>query len=338
MLCQYDDQDAFGYSSLHQNELLLERLTDICSAVILRHANLANVCATLVEASYYNATALVDRLHRYMSRNLETIMESRLLDELPPEMIKSFAAFVRGEQIKKHPYIRNGGNMRYLETFWEDWIAEQDISTPIIPRNVGTTSKHQVPNSPGEVEKKTTPNPSLIKSQVTFEAIDDSEEIFTMDGVHNESTSSAPITVPWKSLSSTRKVDMKSIMEAEKMASTTRSGASDGNKRVLDNIARPNRTSAPIPVVHSLINSDSSKPSTSTSTTPPSRSNPTIWKQVSPSSPAGPSVLPHGSPARSVPTGRSSLSGLGRAASDLGPLIVPTKTKAPDSLRRRASG
>ena len=66
-----------------------------------------NVCSLLADASFYHAMHLVNRLQEYTAINLECLMESRLLDEMAPDLISQLACFIRSEQAKKLPISRS---------------------------------------------------------------------------------------------------------------------------------------------------------------------------------------------------------------------------------------
>ena len=44
----------------------------------------------------------------YMARNMETLLESRMLDDLPMTLIRQLASFVRERQAEKLPVTRSG--------------------------------------------------------------------------------------------------------------------------------------------------------------------------------------------------------------------------------------
>ncbi|TFY58443.1 hypothetical protein EVJ58_g6418 [Rhodofomes roseus] len=88
------------------NELHLDRLMFLCSEVILKRVNVLNVCAVLSDASFYHALPLIASLHAYMAANMETILESRMLDDLPLSLIKQLSVFVREQQAHNSRRLR----------------------------------------------------------------------------------------------------------------------------------------------------------------------------------------------------------------------------------------
>lgn len=117
-----------------QNELLLDRLLLICSSIILNYVTVHNVCSILADFSFLDCTHLMDRLHRYIAVNMETLLESRMLDDLTPHLIRSIASSVRHHQQLKLPVSRSHllANQAMQKPEIVSWLAEQDIPRPIV--------------------------------------------------------------------------------------------------------------------------------------------------------------------------------------------------------------
>ncbi|GJE90521.1 hypothetical protein PsYK624_066610 [Phanerochaete sordida] len=98
---------VFGVMAV-ANELLLDRMVLLCSRVIQQRITIANATSILAEASLFHATALVQSVQGYIASNLETLLERRLLDALPADLVKQLAAFVRAAQEVKAPVARTG--------------------------------------------------------------------------------------------------------------------------------------------------------------------------------------------------------------------------------------
>lgn len=105
----------------------------ICSQVILKCVNILNVCSVLSDASFYHALPVVASLHAYMAANMETLLESRMLDDLPVNLVKKLAVFVRERQLDKYPISRSTRLVdRAMDTHGA-WLALQDIPQPFVP-------------------------------------------------------------------------------------------------------------------------------------------------------------------------------------------------------------
>lgn len=115
-----------------QNELLLDRLVLICSFVILKRVTVTNACSILAEASQFDAVPLIRQLQRYISINLETLLEVHMLDDLPIDLVKQLSTFIRTEQEIKSPVSRSGVLTNNALEANKAWLALQDIPTPIV--------------------------------------------------------------------------------------------------------------------------------------------------------------------------------------------------------------
>jgi inhibitor of Bruton tyrosine kinase len=104
----------------------------LCTATIVRHVTLNNVVSILAEATYYNALCLVDILQDYVACNLEAIVESRFIDDMHPDLIKSLSVFVRSRQAKKSPIVRSNLIAETALRKASSWLELQDIPQPLV--------------------------------------------------------------------------------------------------------------------------------------------------------------------------------------------------------------
>ena len=74
----------------------------ICSWVIMKRVWINNACSVLTDATHYHATALVRLVQKYMGINMEVFLESRMLEDLAPDLAKQLSAFVRAKQARKY--------------------------------------------------------------------------------------------------------------------------------------------------------------------------------------------------------------------------------------------
>ncbi|KAJ6490484.1 hypothetical protein DFH09DRAFT_374031 [Mycena vulgaris] len=203
------------------DELLLDRLVLLCSAVILKWTDINNVCYILTDASYFHAQQLVESIQGYMAANMETLLEGRMLDDLTPALIKQLSAFVVRKQTEKSPKARSSYIVDRAMAVHGDWLALQDIPEPIIPSSRFPARRDAAPLSPDPSKRRRSRTASLsnspvIAAQVSSSAIDD---IFEMDDTEAVvepapavAVESAASAVPvWKASSAPR-VDMKTVM------------------------------------------------------------------------------------------------------------------------------
>ncbi|KAI0291504.1 hypothetical protein B0F90DRAFT_1823827 [Multifurca ochricompacta] len=216
------------------NELLLDRFLLICSSIVVQYVTIQNISAIYMEAALLHCERLMDSLHQYIAVNMETLLEARLLDDLPPRLIKQLAGAVRGHQAAKSPFARSQQPVNLVAAVnkHSNWLAMQDIPFPIVrsqpnlqskssPR---VTRKPSLPTSPGS-------KPTLLHTPPLL--INASEDLFSMDEAFvpplnlDQSTPAeefghTPKAGPWKG-KSTPKVDMKAILaEAEELQASGR--------------------------------------------------------------------------------------------------------------------
>jgi len=229
------------------NELLLNRLLLICSSIIVKYVSIHNISAIYMEAAYLHCPQLMDSLHQYMSVNMETLLEARLLDDLSPWHIKQLAGAVQGHQAAKSPFSRLQlpVNLAAFVDEHRKWLAAEDIPNPIVrsqpkaqpkPSPKASRKASQQPASP-----KTPSNPSVAMPRTSLLA-NTSEDLFCMDealvpslnlnpdvsvgaSADREEVGSTPKVGPWKAKSTSTKVDMKAILaEAEEMQASGAGG------------------------------------------------------------------------------------------------------------------
>lgn len=171
-----------------QNELLMDRLSLICSAVILRHVNLSNSTSLLVDATHFNALPLVQRIREYIAKNMETFLESSLLDTLPTDIVKQLAAFIRSQQALKAPLTRSNRLVQSAMEKNADWLSHNDFPEPLIPgiRVLAPRDSNPKLSPPGPMrtQKSSSPvlRPRVTSSRPNVPVITAGEdEVFSMD-------------------------------------------------------------------------------------------------------------------------------------------------------------
>ncbi|KZT68694.1 hypothetical protein DAEQUDRAFT_757422 [Daedalea quercina L-15889] len=234
------------------NELHLDRLMLLCSQVILKRVNITNVCSVLSDASFYHALPLVGSLHAYMAANMETLLESRMLDDLPLSLIKQLAVFVREQQAHKYPVSRSSRLVDRAMQAHGAWLALQDIPQPFVPTyKMGAfrDSPRLSPPGPGKRNRRTSqfamspPSSPVVRPVIAqppppAQSLTADDEVFIMDDADHPGSStpnqpgtpapeaaagSIPAFGGWRTISSAPRVDMRAIMaEAENSTSARR--------------------------------------------------------------------------------------------------------------------
>lgn len=226
-----DDVLSFMFSVLSAaNELLLDRLMLLCSQVILKYLDVYNACYLLTDAAHINATHLVERLQSYITANLEMMLESRMLEDLDPSVVRQLSEYIRSAQMTKSPVSRSNLLANNALRKHAEWLAWQDI--PVVFEPVDRPQVHR--DSPkllttGSI--RTRPMSSLsmdpaADSRKVADAGPSGDELFAMDEVpSSDITPNHPVpsfdepsgsVAVWKRPISTPRTDLKAIMaEAE---------------------------------------------------------------------------------------------------------------------------
>jgi hypothetical protein len=100
-----------------------------------------------------------------MTANMETLLESRMLDDLTPALIKQLSKFVIKTQTKKSPKVRSNFMVDRAMTIYGDWLALQDIPETIIPSSRFPT-RRDAPLSPTPAKRRRSGTVSLLNSPV----------------------------------------------------------------------------------------------------------------------------------------------------------------------------
>ncbi|KAF3761552.1 hypothetical protein M406DRAFT_347904 [Cryphonectria parasitica EP155] len=89
------------------NELMLDRLSQICQQVISRFVNTRNVAHYLNAISPCSVTAFKDAGLEYITLQAENLLENNLLENLDDEVIEELDAVVRANQLARYPFARS---------------------------------------------------------------------------------------------------------------------------------------------------------------------------------------------------------------------------------------
>ncbi|ETW78515.1 hypothetical protein HETIRDRAFT_324419 [Heterobasidion irregulare TC 32-1] len=211
------------------NELLLDRLLLVCSSVLLQYVNVNNVCNILVDAAYLQCAPLVKCLHQYMAVNMEALLESRMLDDLDPRLIRALSMSICDQQISKSPVSRSGRLLSEAMNKNTQWLALQDIPRPIV-------CSAQIKDSPRLSPKRSRRSfvdqfgsPSIRAHASSAQPIS-GDDMFQMDDADVVPTLNLNAGSPWKSKSAGPKVDMKAIL-AEAQGTKLAEGRGSRNLR-----------------------------------------------------------------------------------------------------------
>lgn len=90
------------------NELMLDRLSQICQQVLSRFINTRNIAHFLNAISPCSVTEFKDAGLEYITLQLENMLENNLLADLDEELLLDLDEVVRGNQLARYPFARSG--------------------------------------------------------------------------------------------------------------------------------------------------------------------------------------------------------------------------------------
>ncbi|KAK6521003.1 hypothetical protein TWF506_001238 [Arthrobotrys conoides] len=90
------------------NELMLDRLVEICQRVIGRFVNTRNATSILAAISESSVTTFKEVCLEYIFRNLDTMMETRALEEFDEDLMAELDEAVKERQLAYMPFSRSG--------------------------------------------------------------------------------------------------------------------------------------------------------------------------------------------------------------------------------------
>ncbi|PSS03484.1 hypothetical protein BD289DRAFT_195604 [Coniella lustricola] len=107
----YDNIDDFSDLVMDvmgvANELMLDRLAQICQQVIARFVNTRNIAHYLNAISPCSVMAFKDAGLEYIAMQAENLLENNLLESLEEEVIEELDVVVRANQLARYPFVRS---------------------------------------------------------------------------------------------------------------------------------------------------------------------------------------------------------------------------------------
>ncbi|KAH7199941.1 hypothetical protein DER44DRAFT_671107 [Fusarium oxysporum] len=90
------------------NELMLDRLSQVCQGLIGKFVTTRNISNLLNEISPCSITEFKDTGLEYICLQLESMLENHLLDDLDEELLLELDEVVRDNQLARFPFVRSG--------------------------------------------------------------------------------------------------------------------------------------------------------------------------------------------------------------------------------------
>ncbi|KAF5644297.1 myosin [Fusarium tjaetaba] len=90
------------------NELMLDRLSQVCQGLIGKFVTTRNISNLLNEISPCSITEFKDTGLEYICLQLESMLENHLLDDLDEDLLLELDEVVRDNQLARFPFVRSG--------------------------------------------------------------------------------------------------------------------------------------------------------------------------------------------------------------------------------------
>ena len=145
----------------------------------------------------------MESVQGYMTANMESLLESRMLDDMPYALVKQLAKFARQQQLEKSPFSRSGLFIEKAMEKHAEWLKLQDVPEPIVafhktgPRKETAVSRVKL-SPPGSGSNKKTvesiERPNSATPQRTLRRPPSGDDVFIMDEPESPGAESMPLT------------------------------------------------------------------------------------------------------------------------------------------------
>ncbi|KAH7020858.1 uncharacterized protein B0I36DRAFT_367341 [Microdochium trichocladiopsis] len=130
------------------NELMLDRLSQICQKILGRFVTTRNISILLNLISPCTVTEFKDKGLEYICLQMESMLENHLLDELDPDLLRELDDVVRDNQLSRCPFVRSGRTEILLHDRYPDLAQDIEEERQIRVKELAYKSVHK------EEEKK----------------------------------------------------------------------------------------------------------------------------------------------------------------------------------------
>jgi alpha-tubulin suppressor-like RCC1 family protein len=144
VLPDFDDFIDLVMDVLHvADELLLDRLSQICQQVLGRYVNTRSIAPMLNAVSPYAITEFKDAGLEYVCLQMENMLENHLLDDLEDDLMTDLDAVVRENQTARYPFVRSGRSELLLHEKYPDLAADIDEERQRRVKEMAYKSRHR---------------------------------------------------------------------------------------------------------------------------------------------------------------------------------------------------
>ncbi|KAM0277729.1 hypothetical protein ACHAQH_005590 [Verticillium albo-atrum] len=106
------------------NELMLDRLSQICQHIIGQFVNSRNIGLLLNEISPCSVTDFKDAGLEYVCLQMETMLENHFLDNLDEDLLNELDHIVRQNQLARYPFARSGRAEMLLHEHYPELLLD----------------------------------------------------------------------------------------------------------------------------------------------------------------------------------------------------------------------
>ncbi|KPI39366.1 BTB/POZ domain-containing protein 1 [Cyphellophora attinorum] len=125
------DFDAFADILLQvlsaADELMIDRLAQICQSILGRYVNIRNVCYLLNTVAECQVTEFKNAALEYICLNLEAMLEQRLLEDLDPDLLAELDEVVQQNQLAYLPFARSSRTYDELVDRYPELAEQMDL-------------------------------------------------------------------------------------------------------------------------------------------------------------------------------------------------------------------
>lgn len=198
------------------NELMLDRLSQICQSLLGKFVTTRNISLLLNEISPCSVSAFKDTGLEYICLQLESMLENHLLDDLEDDLSLELDLIARDNQLSHFPFVRSGRAELLLHERYPDLAADIEEERRVRIKEMAFKAAHR------DDDKKLS---SSFKTR--FGSFDDLDSSPVLDRTRRKSKpgqneSFSPMLRPRKSV-----VDMIFDMEDDAAADSPRPRALD---------------------------------------------------------------------------------------------------------------
>ncbi|KAL1982094.1 hypothetical protein VTN96DRAFT_1749 [Rasamsonia emersonii] len=152
------------------NELMIDRLAEVCQKMLGKFVNTRNVCHLLNAVAPCTVTEFKEAALEYICLNLEVMLENRLLNDLDEELLYELDAVCKENQLARYPVSRGRNSEDYVLEKYPELAAQIEndrqrrIDSMRLRSRLDQDELHDEKTRAGGVEKSTS-SPSARKTK-----------------------------------------------------------------------------------------------------------------------------------------------------------------------------